>query len=105
MEQNMISFLRRIVLTPFPVDQSIREEALDLLFNSGEKLSRVTIKYPGYLTGDPIRTVTISRETYKKASDLLRAGMKINAIKEIRAEAKLGLKEAKEATDIWDFNL
>jgi hypothetical protein len=107
MENNVIEFLRSFILADNDSDtlRNLKSQALDLMLVAGGTTSRVTIQYPGWNPDEPKKFATISRETYNKASAFLRAGQKINAIKEIRTETKLGLKESKEATDIWDFSL
>lgn len=105
MDIKIIEFLRSFILAENDADsiRGLKEVALDLLIGDGK--NRVTIKYPGWNAEDPKKYVTISRLTYGTVSDFLRLGRKIDAIKELRNDAKLGLKEAKEATDIWDFSL
>jgi ribosomal protein L7/L12 len=78
------------------------------------KATTVKILYPSF-DGSTKYAVTISRKAYNEVSKFLRGydghgnlginSQKINAIKALRTETGLGLKEMNEATEIWDFTL
>lgn len=111
-DNRLAVFLRKIVLGDDDLS-SIRNEALDLLllYNTGDgKPNTVRIQTFGGFIRD------ISRADYNEICSFLNLNQKINAIKKLRdifgtiefSDGKhynLGLKEAKDTVDNWNFNL
>jgi hypothetical protein len=108
-DSRLLAFVRRVILDT-DTTYTLREEALDLLLSIHNVNPGVTVRFAGLMN----REYTLDRKTYDTVSDLLNRNMKINAIKELRTwyyeNAKqhsapdiLGLKEAKDTIDNWEF--
>ena len=108
-ETKVKGFLRLLTLGDSDIPRDIRETALDLLMEMSAPVSTegslpntgyVEIKVPAFIL--PYR---ITRKLYDEVTRTLNLGYKIEAIKILRAGTNLGLKEAKDAIDIWTSTL
>lgn len=97
-------FLRNVLILDAPMTE-IRREALDLLLHIETSKDTVRVAIPGTSS-----TVELERSVYSRIVGFMKAGQKINAIKELREYGKtagmsIGLREAKETVETMSLYL
>ena len=104
-ENKIVGFLKSIILDTDAVSYNHREKALQMYVEClGGKKDTVSLTIYGTRV-----TVELSRGDYAHIGDL-KASSIIEAIKELRKVGaahgfSVGLKEAKDTVDNWDYNL
>lgn len=111
-------FLKDILINDMPINE-IKKVALDLYVQECSAkpagFGDVTPYIEGFhadvviklydTPGDSYRAVPMPRHVYSEITYLLSNLQKINAIKIIRSLYNVGLKEAKDTIDNWNFKL